>query len=89
MLLRLLVADKQCSCDYSSQINSAPAVTRRSSKQFEEVLLVVAPAVTRRSSKQFEEVLLVADPPRVAVFCKVHFQIKRTFLTLLLWVITE
>ncbi|WP_096186364.1 hypothetical protein [Evansella halocellulosilytica] len=29
MLLRLLVAEKQCSCGYSSQKNSAPAVTRR------------------------------------------------------------
>ncbi|WP_142303648.1 hypothetical protein [Evansella halocellulosilytica] len=29
MLLRLLVAEKQCSCGYSSQKNSAPAITRR------------------------------------------------------------
>ncbi|WP_142303608.1 hypothetical protein [Evansella halocellulosilytica] len=29
VLLRLLVAEKQCSCDYSSQKNSAPAITRR------------------------------------------------------------
>ncbi|WP_142303603.1 hypothetical protein [Evansella halocellulosilytica] len=29
VLLRLLVAEKQCSCGYSSQKNSAPAVTRR------------------------------------------------------------
>ncbi|UCZ55037.1 hypothetical protein LGQ02_10060 [Bacillus shivajii] len=47
----------------------APAVTRRSSKQFKEVMLV-APAVTRRSSKQFEEVMLVAVPAGVATF---HF----------------